>query len=242
MSGHSHWATTKRAKEVKDIARGKVFSKLGRTISIAAKAGGDADSNARLRVAIEAARAVNMPKENIERAIARGARADVTLQEVTYEGFGPGGIGVIVEVATDNRNRTSQEIKNIFERCGGSLCGPGSVAFNFDPKGFLVVERAPKFDKQMLSLIDLGVEDVQEFGETLEVYVTPSEVANIKEKIEKLGYKVKSVELVRKPKNYLFLSDYNLAKKTLTLLESLEDHDDVQKVFTNADIPADLSL
>ncbi len=241
MSGHSHWATTRRTKEVKDVARGKIFSRLGRAISIAAKSGTDLESNAKLRVAVEAARAVNMPKSNIERAIEHGARRDVRLEEVTYEGFGPGGIGVIVEVATDNRNRTGQEIKNVFERAGGNMAGPGSVSFNFEQKGLIVVDKAPKTDEEILSLIDLGVEDVEEQEDALEVYVVPSEVGITREKIERLGYKVKSVELTRKPKNYFFLSDRETAKKSLALLESLEEHEDVLKVFTNFDIPTDLA-
>src|SRR3989344_6041026 len=150
MSGHSKWATIHRSKEVKDAKRGNLFAKMGRAISIAVKAGGgpDPSANFKLRVAIEKARAADMPKENIERAIAKASEGGA-LEEVTYEGFGPGGIGVIVEAATDNKNRTAQEIKNAFERGGGNLAGPGSVSFNFEQKGFLLVKKTDKPDEQM---------------------------------------------------------------------------------------------
>ncbi len=241
MSGHSHWATTKRDKGVKDAARGKLFSKLGRTISLAAKSGDNPDTNSKLRFAIEAARAVNMPKDNIERAIAKGSKQDTQLEEVMYEGFGPGGIGVIVEAATDNRNRTAQEIKNIFDKGGGNLGGPGSVSFNFDPKGLIVVNKSKNPEEDMLNLIDLGVEDIEDIDDVIEIYTTPSELGDIKRKIEDKGYKIDTVELVRKPKNYLYIDDREVAKKAMALLDELEDYDDVQKVYTNVGIPADLN-
>ncbi len=153
MSGHSHYATIKRQKGMKDAAKGKVFSKMGRAITIAVKSGGgisDPNANYKLRMAVDAARAVNMPKENIERAISKAAGHSQSLDEIIYEGFGPGGVGIIVEAATDNRNRTAQEIKNIFERGGGNLGGPGSVAFNFDPKGLIVVKKGEASEPQML--------------------------------------------------------------------------------------------
>lgn len=241
MSGHSHWATTKRAKGAKDAARGKLFSKLAKSISLAAKSGSDPDANPRLRMAITEAKNANMPKDNIERAIARASRKDVQLEELTYEGFGPDGVNIIVEAASDNRNRTAQEIKNIFEKSGGTMAGPGSVSFNFEPAGYIVVEKIPDPQDEVLKIIDLGVEEVEETSDVIEVFVPPSDVATVKESIEKLGYKVKSIDLIKKPKNYMFISDNDSVKKVMALLENLEEHDDVQKVFTNADIPGNLT-
>lgn len=240
MSGHSKWSTIKRAKGVKDAARGKLFSKISRAISIAAKNGTDIASNARLRVAVDAARAVNMPKENVERAIQKGAKSDVQLEEVAYEGFGPEGIGIIVEAATDNRNRTSAEIKSIFTKYGGNMAGPGSVSFNFDPKGFLLVKKTQDVDMQMLTIIDLGVEEVEDTGENLEVYVMPSDIAKVKESIESAGFEVLEFELVKKPKSLVTIESADAAKRAMNLLEFLEDLEDVQKVYTNADIDEDL--
>lgn len=240
MSGHSKWSTIKRQKEANDSSRGKVFGKLAKAISIAARNGADPDSNPKLRVVIEQAKAVNMPKTNIERAIAKAAKQDVQMEEVSYEGFGPGGIGVIVEAATDNRNRTAAEIKSIFDRGGGSLGGPGSVSFNFDPKGYIAVEKGDKTDEDILRLIDLGIEEVEEEGGIIELYTTPSELSDIKKKVEDLDYKIKDVALIKKPKSYLLVEDRDMAKKMVTLLEKLEDHDDVQKVYANADIATEL--
>lgn len=239
MSGHSHYATIHRQKEAKDAARGNVFSKLARAITIAVKTGGgdDPNSNFKLRVEIDRARAVNMPKDNIERAIARAKVGGEVLEEVSYEGFGPSGISVIVKVATDNRNRTSQEIKNLFERNGGNLAGPGAVAFNFENKGFLLIEKNENPESQILKLIDLGVEDVEETDDGIEVYVIPDKLSEVRNNVEKLGFSVKEMELIMQPKNPQTLRDPNESEKALNFLEALEEHDDVQKVFTNLDIP-----
>ena len=201
MSGHSKWSTIKRKKEINDASRGKLFGRLSKAISIAAKEGPDPNANARLRVAIEQARAVNMPKENIERAIDKANREDSQLSEITYEGFGPGGVGIIVETVTDNSRRTAQEIKNIFDRGGGTLGGPNSVAFNFDPKGYIAFDKKGNGEEEILSIIDLGVEDVEEEGGIIEVFVPPSEIGTTKQAIEKLGYTIKDLELIRRPKN-----------------------------------------
>lgn len=238
MSGHSHWATTKRSKDVKDAARGKIFGRLTKAITIAAKSGADPASNPRLRMAVEQAKAANMPKDNIDRAILKGSRSDVQLEEISYEGFGPGGIGIIIEVATDNRNRTGAEIKSLLDRGGGNLAGPGSVSFNFSPKGLVVVEKQGSIDEQMLALIDLGAEDVEEEANEINVFVLPSDVAIFRDKVEKLGYKVESLDLIRKPKSYLLLEEANEINKAVSLLETLEDHEDVQKVYTNLDMEA----
>ena len=241
MSGHSHYATIKRQKEAKDAARGQIFSKLAKAISIAVKTGGGAnpDTNYKLRVAIDKAKTANMPKVNIERAISKGTGGG-TLEEIKYEGFGPGGIAVILEAATDNRNRTVQEIKGLFERGGGSLAGPGAVSFNFVSKGLLVVKKKKDTEAQILELIDLGVEDVDEVEDGLEIYVEGSKLNETKKALEKEGLKVISSELVQKPKTLQTVSDKKTAAKALAFLNNLEDYEDVQKVFANLDIPEEV--
>lgn len=237
MSGHSKWSTIKRQKGVNDAKKGKLFSKLARAITLAAKQGGvDPAGNIRLRLAIEQARASNMPKENVERAI-KSAQDKLSggLEEVVYEGYGPSGVAVIVEVATDNRNRTAQEIKNIFERNGGSLAGPGSVSFQFEQKGLIVVEKGSDAESIMLSLIDLGAPDLEESEDGIEVYVLPAELAIWQDKIGQGGFKVKSAELVYKPKTLVEVT-MDKAKQVISFLETLDDDEDVQKVYTNLDI------
>lgn len=236
MSGHSHYATIKRQKEVKDAQKGKIFSKLVRAISIAARSGTDPETNYKLRVAIEAAKRANMPKENIEKAIKQAEMKSNELEEITYEGFGPGGIAVLVEVATDNRNRTVQEIKNIFERGGGSLTGPGSTSFNFETKGLILVKKNGNVQDQILKLIDMGVEDVEEVSDAIEVYVGLEDLSSVKDRLENNGFQVLSFEVTKKPKNVQPITDPQVAEKALRLLERLEEHDDVQRVYTNLDI------
>ena len=232
MSGHSHYATIKRQKAVTDAARGNVFSKHAKAIMIAAKGGADPESNFKLRVAIDKARADNMPKDNIERAIAKATSEEGVLTEAVYEGFGPSGVAVLVEAATDNKNRTAQEIKNLFERGGGSLAGPGAVSFNFESKGFLLVKKTSDSDSQMLSIIDMGVEDITESEDGLEVYVAPDKLGEVKKKVEEAGFEVKEVELQMKPKNLIEVPQTE-SDKIVKFLEILESHDDVQKVYAN---------
>ena len=241
MSGHSHWATTHRQKEIDGAKRGNLYSKLSRGIQIAIKAGGgpNPESNFQLKVAIEKARAANLPKENIERAISNAANA--ANEEATYEGFGPAGVSVIVEVVTDNRNRSAQEMKNLFERVGGNLAGPGAVSFNFDPKGFILVQKEEgKVEDQMLQLIDLGVQDMEETPDGIEVYVAPETLSSTKTALEGAGFVIKSYELTKKPKNFVEITDSGSASKVVAFLDSLEEHDDVQKVYANADISDDV--
>lgn len=238
MSGHSHFATIHRQKELNDAKKGNIYSKMGREISIAVRTGGGTDPsfNYKLRVIIDKAREFNMPKSNIERAINSGTTGAV-LDEITYEGFGPGGIAIIVQVATDNKNRTSQEIKNLFERGGGSLAGPGAVSFNFENKGLLILAKDADPQTQMLKLIDLGVEDVEEVEDTLEVYVAPEKLSEMHKKLEEGGFSVKQAELYMRPINWVTVEDTNTAQKAMNFLEALDELDDVQKVFTNFDIP-----
>ncbi len=237
MSGHSHFATIKRQKAVNDAAKGNLFSKLARSIMIAAKSGPDPDMNFKLRFEIDKARAVSMPKENIERAIAKATTEAANLEEITYEGFGPGGVGVMIEVASDNKNRTAQEIGNLFTRAGGSMGGPNSVAFNFDHKGFMTVVKNADPDTQMLSIIDSGAEDIEDIGGEFEVYTAPDKLAQVQKALLALGFEVKNMELIMKPKNFIEINDAGVAAKIMKFIDEVESHDDVQNVFTNADIP-----
>ncbi|MEK7188626.1 MAG: YebC/PmpR family DNA-binding transcriptional regulator [Patescibacteria group bacterium] len=241
MSGHSKWATIHRQKEVKDAARGNLFTKLARAITIAAKTGGGPipESNFKLRITIEKAKAANMPKDNIERAL-RQAQGGESIEEVTYEGFGPGGIGIIIETATDNRNRTGQEIKNIFERVGGRLAGPGAVSFNFEPKGFLIISKEGVSQGKLLELIDAGVDDFEEGVDEIEAYTKYEKLSDVKKILEEKGFIVESAELIQKPKSWVSVAGENGAEKALAFLDSLAGLDDVQKVYSNLDIPDSL--
>ena len=237
MSGHSHYATIKRKKEVTDAVKGRMFSKFSRAIAIAIKTGGgpDPEMNYKLRVAIDTAKASNMPKSNIDRILSKASEA-TQLDDVRYEGFGPDGIYVIVDVATDNRNRSGQEIKNIFERGGGNLAGPNSVAYNFDPKGYILIAKTNNSEDQLLKLIDLGVEDIKETDEDIEVYVDTASLSDIAQKVRECGYSIKEASLIMRPKTIQRIGDENKAKKIIAFLDKLEENDDVQDVFTNFDI------
>lgn len=238
MSGHSKWSTIKHQKEAKDLARGKLFSRLAKAISIAVKAGGGADpeSNYKLRVAIDSAKQANMPKQNIDRAISKGASSSESLTEVTYEGYGPEGIAVLVEVATDNRNRTAQEIKNIFERSGGGLAGPGAVSYLFKHQGHISVKKTADPETQMLAIIELGVEDFQETPESLEIYLSPHLLFDLQPKLAALGFIITKSELIYKPQNMIKISIPSQITKINSFLDNLENHEDVQNIFINADL------
>jgi YebC/PmpR family DNA-binding regulatory protein len=245
MSGHSKWSTIKRAKGVTDAKRGQAFTKLGNAITIATKLGnsGDPDSNPRLRMAVDAARAINMPKENVQRAIDRGLGklGGQSLEEVLYEGFGPGRIAFIVEGVTDNKNRTNNEVRNIFDKSGGAM-SPGSVGYMFDRKGEIKLKsKNGDHDEELLDLIDLGAEEVEDFEEEsmkkFLVYVNVSELNNVSTKITQSGYEVESSEIIYKPNMTTEVKDKETAEKVLSFAEKLEDNDDVQKVFANFDIP-----
>lgn len=233
MSGHSKWSTIKRQKESTDQARGKLFSKLSKAISIAVKTGGsdNPDFNPKLRMAVEQAKTANMPKANIERAIDRASDAK-NLEEVVYEGFGPEGIGIVIEATTDNRNRTAQELKTIFDRSGGNMGGPNSVMFNFSRMGGIVVKKKPASDEQILKFIDLGAEDVEEGESSLFLYVPFENINKIREELESDSEEIESVSIVLKPKTKMKISDDALQTKIESLLGKLTDHDDVQQVFS----------
>lgn len=235
MSGHSHFATIKRQKGLKDAAKGNIFGRLSKMISIAIKSGGgpNPDMNFKLRVAIDKARENNMPKENIDRILKSASEKMDNIEEITYEGFGPFGMAVVVETATDNKNRTAQEIKSLFEKGGGAMGGPNSVLYNFDHKGYLLVEKNEDPDTQTLSIIDLGVDDVTDSDDGLEVYTQPDQLKDIRDKVEALGYKVSKMELTMLPKNYISITDDAQIEKITKFIENFESHDDVQKIYHN---------
>ena len=238
MSGHSKWAQIKRSKGVLDARRGQVFTKLAREITVAARQGlPDPDANFRLRLAVQKAREANMPTDNIERAIKRaaGLEGGAAFEEITYEGYGPGGAAILVAVTTDNRNRAAAEIRSNFTRAGGSMGAAGSVAWLFEPKGVIVVEPKDKDPEEMaLQAIDLGADDVKTEDGSIEVYTEPSNLEEVREGIARTGAEVLSAEASMVPKTTVKLDDH-AAIKVLKLMDRLEELDDVQKVYTNVD-------
>lgn len=236
MSGHSKWSKIKHQKKTTDALRGKTFTKLSRAITIAVKEGG----GVRLRLAIDKARSFNMPKENIERAIERAERSGEgeSLTYGLYEAFGPGGVGIIIEVATDNKKRTVAELKNVLDRGESTLAASGSVSHFFKLVGLInVIKQDKTFDEIMEVALEVGACDLEDLGETVEVYTDPSELHKIKEKIVSFSVKVSSFELFYRPVIAVSISDVNTAKSILKLLSALEGLDDVQRVFANFDIP-----
>lgn len=243
MSGHSKWAQIKRQKGANDAQRGQLFTKLAKEIIIAAKAGGpDPAANLRLRMAVQKAKDNNMPNDNIQRAIARGSGSGdgADVQEVTYEGYGPAGTALLIEAATDNRNRTVAEIRSVFTRAGGSLGESGSVAWNFESRGIITISpdnRDP--DDVVLAAIDAGADDVQVGAGTIDVYTDPGELESVRRTLEGEGVHVTSADQTRVPKTTVQL-DEGAAVQTLKLVEKLESLDDVQKVYFNAEFSDDV--
>ena len=249
MSGHSKWSTIKRQKGANDAKRGQAFTKLANAITIATKLGasGDIESNPRLRMAVEEARGLNMPKENVQRAIDRGLGklGGGSFEEVLYEGFGPGRVAFIVEGVTDNKNRTNSEIRNIFDKSGGAMGSTGSVAYMFDHKGEIKVKnKNPDAEEDLLELIDLGADDVEEIEEDGQkkflVYVATTELSNMSNKITQQGFTIEKSELMFKPNMITEIKDKDMAEKVLHFAEKIEDNDDVQKVYANFDIPEEI--
>ena len=242
MSGHSKWATIRRKKGAADAKRGQLFSKLARAIIVAAREGGsDPDGNVALQNAIEKARAASMPKENIERAIARGAGAgaDASAYEtVTYEGYGPGGVALFVEALTDNRNRTAADVRHTFAKNGGNLGESGAVAWLFERKGVIVVD-AGSVDEDELTLAaaDGGADDVELDGSTYQVTSAPEELAGVRRALEAAGIEYESAELTMVPKTAIAVGEEADARKLLRLMDALEENEDVQDVYANFDIP-----
>lgn len=237
MSKHSKWAKIKRAKGAEDVKRGAVFTKLGRAIAVAARKGADSATNSALRMAIDAARAGNMPKDTIERAIARAAGGeDAAIEEVVYEGFGPGGAALLIVGTTDNKNRTTAEIRHLLSKGGGSLGASGSTAWMFEKKGVLRVPTpAENADGFTLSLIDLGAEDVRDEDNGLTVFVAPERFDVFRADLEKQKVAVEYAEIEFVPKDRMSVAE-DVRSKLDELIETLESHDDVQSVFTNADV------
>jgi YebC/PmpR family DNA-binding regulatory protein len=243
MSGHSKWSQIKRQKGVNDTKRGAVFTKVAREIMIAARAGGgDPDGNFRLRLAMEKARGVNMPQDNIKRAIERatGAGEGDQFEEIVYEGYGPGGVAFLVEAATDNRNRTAADVRAIFTKAGGQLAGSGAVAWQFEPRGLIsIVANGKDPDEVTLTAIDAGADDVEESGDRIDIYTTPGELEHVRKSLAAAGMPIESAENAMVAKNTVEV-DGQRARQNLRLVESLEDLDDVQRVTANFDIPEDV--
>lgn len=242
MSGHSKWAQIKRQKGYEDVKRGAQFTKLGSAITIAVREGGgisDPESNFKLRLAIERARGANMPKENIERAIKKGGGGGegASLFEVVYEGFVPGGVAVIIEAVTDNKQRTVAEVKNTLEKNGGTLGAQGSVAYLFVRNGELKIKKNGKILDSILQdvLID-GVDDVEEEGDSVYIYTTVVDFQNIKKNLETKGYLIEDVSIIYRPKSLILISDKNLQERIISILEKLEGLDSVQAVYSNMDM------
>ncbi len=244
MSGHSKWSTIKRQKGVTDAKRSAVFTKVAREISVAARqGGGDPDANYRLRLAIEKARSVNMPADNIKRTIDKatgGGDAD-QYEEIVYEGYGPGGVAVLVEAQTDNRNRTAAEVRSMFTKSGGQLAGSGAVAWQFEPRGLISVTRdGIDVDEVTLAAIDAGAEDVDtDDDEVVSIYTSPGDLEAVRKTLEASGITVESAESTMFPKQTVDL-DSSKARQALRLVELLEDLDDVQRVTANFEIPEDV--
>jgi YebC/PmpR family DNA-binding regulatory protein len=243
MSGHSKWSTIKRKKGAEDAKRGKIFTRLAREITVAAReGGGDPDSNAALRLAVEKGRGANMPKDNIERAIKRGTGEleGGQLEEITYEGYGPHGVALLVKCLTDNRNRTLSEVRRVFNRSGGNLAEAGAVAWMFDTKGYIAVsldDMDP--DDIFMMAVDVGAEDVEISDEFVEVYTEPSDLHWVREGLAGRGLNIEEAELSQVPKTLMTLGE----KETLQamgMIEALEELDDVQQVYSNLDISEEI--
>lgn len=237
MSGHSKWSNIKNKKEKTDAQRGKIFTKIGKEIAIAVRAGGpDPASNNKLRDAIAKAKANNVPNDNIERAIKKASGADaVSYEEITYEGYGPSGVAVIVTTATDNRNRTGGEVRHFFDKYGGNLGQSGCVSFMFDDKGVIIIEKDDSIDEDALmeTALEAGAEDFAADGDVYEIYTEVSDLADVRDALSGAGYTVLSAEADKIPQNYVTLTAEEDIKNMNLLLEHLDDNDDVQNVYHN---------
>jgi YebC/PmpR family DNA-binding regulatory protein len=243
MSGHSKWSQIKRQKGANDAKRGATFTKITREIAIAAReGGGDPDANYRLRLAMDKARSVNMPADNIKRAIERaaGGGAAEQYEEIVYEGYGPGGVALLVEAATDNRNRTVADVRSLFTKSGGQLAGAGAVAWQFEPRGVVVVPRnGVDPDEVALTAIDAGAEDVYTEGDPIEILTDPGHLEALRKSLEEAGVAVDSAEVAMAAKNPIEIDD-TVVRQNMRLIEALEELDDVQRVTANFDLPAEI--
>jgi YebC/PmpR family DNA-binding regulatory protein len=243
MSGHSKWSSIKHKKAAADAKRGQQFTKLARAITVAAReGGGDPDANPSLATAIQKARDASMPKDNIQRAVDRGTGAGSdgeAIERIVFEGYGPGGAAVLVETLTDNRNRTSADVRHAFTKHGGSLGEPGSVAWIFEKRGAVVVDSARYGEDDLISAIDVGAEDVQEDGDTLRVLSGPGDLTAVREALESAGVEIQSAEVAMEPKSTVEVGEGD-AVELLRLLDDLSEHDDVSEVHANFDIPVEI--
>ena len=240
MAGHSKWASIKHKKKAVDAKRGALFTKLTRAITVAAReGGGDPEGNPSLALAIQKAKDASMPKDNIERAVAKGTGADSdadAFEAVVYEGYGPGGVAVLVEALTDNRNRTSSEVRHIFTKHGGNLGEPGSVAWTFEKKGEVVVDGARYSEDDLLPAVDAGAEDVALDGDIWEIVTEPADLAAVRQALEGAGVEIDSAELVQRPTTRTPVEEDRVGS-LMRLIDALEENDDVQDVYSNFDIP-----
>lgn len=242
MSGHSKWATIKHKKAATDAKRGSLFTKLIKEITVAARNGGNPDTNPRLRVAIERAKESSMPADNIDRAIKKGTGQleGVTYEDITLEGYGPGGVAIYVEGVSDNKNRTTAEVRTIFTKKGGNMAGAGSVAWMFEKKGYIVVSKSIiEEDKLMSIALEAGAEDMIIEDENYAIKTTPQDYFKVKKAIDDAGIKTEDAEITLLPKSTVKLAGDD-AKKVLDLVDSIEEHEDIQHVYANFDIPDDL--
>ena len=243
MSGHSKWASIKHKKAATDARRGQLFTKLARAVSVAAReGGGDPESNFTLAAAIQKARDYSMPKDSIQRAIDRGTGAGAdgeTIERVLYEGYGPSGVAVLVEALTDNRNRTSADLRHTFDKNSGSLGEPGSVAWVFEKRGVVMVDADRYTEDDLIPAIDAGAEDVAREGDSLKVVSAAEDLAAVRRALEAAGVDIESAQLTMEPKNVVEVGETD-ARAVMRLMEALDDHDDVEAVHANFDIPADV--
>ncbi|NLM44088.1 MAG: YebC/PmpR family DNA-binding transcriptional regulator [Clostridiales bacterium] len=241
MAGHSKWSNIKHKKEKADAARGKIFTKLGKEISIAAKAGADPETNGKLRDAIAKAKSYNMPNDTINRAIKRatGDLDNVDYEEISYEGYAPGGVAVIVNTLTENRNRTASDVRHIFDKNGGSLGTTGCVAWMFDRKGLIIVEKTDEIDEEelMMKALEAGAEDFSTEEDSFEIITDPADFSDVRLSLENQGVPMASAEITMIPKNTVSVTNEEDIKKINKMLEMFDDNDDVQDVFHNAEFP-----
>jgi YebC/PmpR family DNA-binding regulatory protein len=241
MSGHSKWASIKHQKGIKDARRGASFTKFANLISVAARAGGDPSLNFKLRLAVDSARKAGVPNANIERAIKRGSGQDGggNFEEVTYEGYGPGGVAIMVDTATDNRNRTAPEVRSAFSKHGGSLGTPGSVAYQFTQRGVIVIP-ASDLEAATMAAIEAGAEDVEEGDSQLIVYTKPSNLDSVRKGLADAGYEAEKAELSFEPNTTVPVTEQDVARKLIRLMDALDELDDVTNTYSNFDIAPEL--
>ncbi|MBL7068736.1 MAG: YebC/PmpR family DNA-binding transcriptional regulator [Candidatus Omnitrophica bacterium] len=243
MSGHSKWASIKHKKAATDSKRGKLFTKAIKEITVAARnGGGKPDANPQLRLAIQKAKQVNMPADNIERAIKKGTGEleGVTYEEIVYEGYGPAGVAIYIEALTDNKNRTTSEVRNLFSKHGGNMAGAGSVSWMFEKKGYFAVAKETISEDILMSIaLESGAEDFTTEGNTFEIKTLPQDYEKVKKALDEKSIKVESSEITMIPKSTLRVKDEK-AKQVLALVDALEEHDDVQNVYANFDIPEEI--